>query len=93
MKKLISYAVILSPVLLGVIFTTGFLAPWLMIRGWTAGVIWYLILACAFVGFFGSIGLAIAHRRLLWLIGTISTTLLFLLMMSFAGALAMSRMH
>jgi len=93
MRKVLAGAVVSAPIVLALIAVIAFLHPRLMIEGLTADIIGYLFIASCAVGFIGSVFLAIFYQRYLWLIATISTTLLGFLNILMSAGLAVSRMH
>ena len=93
MKRILSAAVIAAPIGLALIVLIFMTAPRLVVSGASAAIIYYVFWACSAIGFFGSLILAATQRRLLWLIPTISTVLLFGFIFLMSAGLAMSRWH
>jgi len=92
-KRIFDVTVVLAPVVLAIIAWTAIVAPRLVVSGTSAAIIYCLFWICSAFGFLGSIALAAARKRFLWLIATISTTLLFAFILLISAGLAMSRWH
>lgn len=65
LQRIVPASVVIAPIILALIALTAVVAPRLIVRGDLVAVVYYLFFICSIVGFFGSLVLAAAQRRLL----------------------------